>query len=164
MNNALARSFLFFLIAPGSVAGYVPWAITRWQREPPLFGIEGLRDLGIVLIVLGLIPLVESFVRFAVRGEGTPASIAPAQKFAVSGFYRHVRNPMYVGVLAVIVGEALLLGDWRLLGYAAIVWVFMHLFIVAYEEPILRRNFGDEYAAFCAHVPRWLPRLQAWKA
>lgn len=88
----------------------------------------------------------------------------PTKHLVVSGFYRHVRNPMYVGVVGAILGQALLFSDRNLLIYAAAIGLGMHLFVVMYEEPALRRQFGEEYAAFRRHVPRWLPRLRPWKA
>jgi len=161
---ALAGSFLFLLVAPGTVAGLVPWAITHWHFQPTLFRHDVNHVLGAFLIALGLVPLLESFARFALKGLGTPAPVLPTRHLVVSGFYRHVRNPMYVGVVAIVLGQAVLFADTRLLGYAALLWLFMHLFVVAYEEPRLHRTFGAEYDAFRAHVPRWLPRLRPWIA
>ena len=161
---ALAGSLLFLLIVPAAVAGLVPWAICRGQLQPAFLGFEATRWLGIALIGLGLIPLVESFAGFVQKSLGIPASVLPARHFVVSGFHRHVRNPIYVGMVVAIVGQALLVADARLLAYAAVAWVFMHLFIVAYEEPRLHLTFGEEYDAFRACVPRWLPRLKPWTA
>jgi len=80
----------------------------------------------------------------------------------VTGLYRYVRNPMYVGVLATILGQGLLLGSGSVLVYAAVVALGFHLFVLAYEEPTLRRTYGAEYEAYCAAVPRWWPRLGRW--
>jgi protein-S-isoprenylcysteine O-methyltransferase Ste14 len=161
--GALLGSFVFLLIAPGTVVGVVPWIISGWRLQPALFDIEALRGVGLVLVGLGIIPLLESFARFAWKGLGTPAPIAPTKHLVVSGFYRYVRNPMYVGVVSAILGQALLFGDVRLLAYAAAVWLATFLFVVVYEEPALRRQFGEEYANFRKHVPRWIPRLRPWK-
>src|SRR5262245_62257088 len=89
-------SLVFFILAPGTVAGFVPWWLTRWRISPPFFGIEPLRWVGAALIVLGLLPLLSSFARFAWDGLGTPAPIAPPTNLVVTGFYRRVRNPIYV--------------------------------------------------------------------
>ena len=159
---ALAGSFVFLLLAPGTVAGLVPWAVTHWQFEPTVFRHDITRAAGALLIFLGLVPLVDSFVRFALEGLGTPAPVLPTRRLVVGGFYRHVRNPMYVGVVGTILGQAILFADVRLFVYAAAVWVLMHLFVVAYEEPRLHHAFGAQYDAFRAHVPRWLPRLKPW--
>ena len=155
-------SLLFFVIAPGTITGYIPWSITHWQLRPDFFGLESLRAVGAALVFLGLVLLVESFARFVWKGFGTPAPVAPPTKLVVSGFYRRVRNPIYVGLIAIVMGEALILGDERLLVYAAILWLFFHLWVLVIEEPGLRHSFGDEYATFKANVPRWLPRLTPW--
>jgi protein-S-isoprenylcysteine O-methyltransferase Ste14 len=107
---------------------------------------------------------VGSFARFALQGLGTPAPIAPTRDLVVTGLYRFVRNPMYLAVSAVILGQALVLGDWRLVVYGGVFWLACHLFVVNYEEPTLQRTFGAEYEAFRANVPRWIPRLTPWQA
>ena len=107
--------------------------------------------------------MVDSFARFALQGLGTPAPIAPTQRLVVTGLYRYVRNPIYIAVVAVIFGQALLFGDWRLLWYGALLWLAFHLFVVMYEEPTLKESFGAEYEAFRINVPRWIPRLTAWR-
>jgi protein-S-isoprenylcysteine O-methyltransferase Ste14 len=161
---AILGSAAFFALAPGVVAGAVPYWISRWQVGPDLPGQPASGALGAVLIAAGLVPLVESFARFALQGLGTPAPVFATRHLVVTGFYRHVRNPMYVGVLAVIVGQALLFGNLWLLAYAAPVWLAFHLFVIGYEEPTLLRTFGAEFAAYRDHVPRWVPRLAPWRA
>jgi len=156
---AIFGSALFFLVAPFTLAGLVPWWISHWEFRPPLLGTDLSRILGICLIVVGLPGIVDSFGRFAMQGLGTPAPIAPTQKLVVTGLYRYVRNPMYVAVLSIIVGQALLFGDLRLLGYGAAFWFACHVFVIAYEEPTLARTFGAEYETYRTNVPRWLPRL-----
>jgi protein-S-isoprenylcysteine O-methyltransferase Ste14 len=131
--------------------------------QRPFLGAVELRLAGGVLLVLGAAVILDSFARFATRGLGTPAPIAPPRHLVVTGLYRHVRNPMYTGLVAAILGQALLFGNAPLLAYALVVWLTVHLFVVLYEEPTLSRNFGEEYAAFRANVPRWLPRLRGWK-
>lgn len=156
-------ALLFFFIAPGTIAGLVPFWIARRHMEAPFLGIPATRFIGVFLIVAGLIPLLESFARFALKGLGTPAPIFPTRHLVVSGFYRHVRNPMYVGVLAIILGEALVLGSGAVFVYALAVWLGFFLFVIFYEERALRRSFGASYEDFCRHVPRWLPRLSPWR-
>jgi protein-S-isoprenylcysteine O-methyltransferase Ste14 len=156
-------SALFFLLAPGTIAGLLPYGITGWEMQPAFFGLEAVRWLGAALIFVGLAILIESFARFVTKGFGTPAPVAPPKHLVVSGLYRHTRNPMYVGVVSAVAGQALLLGDSRLLWYAIIVWICFHLFVLLYEEPTLRVTFGDEYERFCANVPRWLPRIRPWR-
>jgi protein-S-isoprenylcysteine O-methyltransferase Ste14 len=160
---AALGSFVFFVIAPGTIAGYVPWAISQGQMQPSFLGQDWIRIAGAALVLLGLVPLLNSFLRFALEGLGTPAPIAPPQYLVVTGFYRRVRNPMYVGVVAIVLGEALFLGDARLLLYAAAVWLAFHLFVLVYEEPTLLESFGDQYRTYRENVPRWLPRVTAWR-
>ena len=112
---AILGSALFFVVAPSTLAGLIPWWITRWEFLPPFFDLQATRVVGILLIVAGLPGLVDSFARFALQGLGTPAPIAPTQNLVVTGLYRYVRNPIYVAVVAVILGQAILFGDWRLL-------------------------------------------------
>jgi protein-S-isoprenylcysteine O-methyltransferase Ste14 len=161
--GASLGTFLFFLVAPGVVAGLVPWWVSGGQMRSPFLGWYSLRVVGVVLIALGTPALLDSFVRFALEGRGTPAPVLPTEHLVVTGLYRFVRNPMYVGVLSVILGQGLLLGDARVLRYGAVVWLAFFLFVVGYEEPTLRRTFGEEYERFCANVPRWIPHLRPWR-
>ncbi len=160
--RALLGSIVFLVIAPGTVAGVVPWWISRWRVQRPFLGAAELRLLGAALLVVGAAALLDSFARFALRGLGTPAPVAPPRRLVVTGLYRHVRNPMYAALLAILLGQALLFGNAALLGYALLFWLAVHLFVVLYEEPTLARTFGEEYAAFRANVPRWVPRLRGW--
>jgi protein-S-isoprenylcysteine O-methyltransferase Ste14 len=162
--GAILGSAVFFVVAPFTLTVLVPLWMTGWRMQPPFFGLPPVRVIGVLLAIAGAVPLIESFRRFAVEGLGTPAPIAPTQRLIVTGFYRYVRNPMYVSVVAIILGQALILGDIRLLTYAAIVWLGFHVFVLAYEEPTLARTYGPEYDAFRAHVPRWIPRFTPWNA
>lgn len=159
----LFGSLAFLVIAPGTVAGLVPYLLSEWRIQPPLLGVSGGRVFGGVLVTLGAAILVECFWRFASEGRGTPAPIAPTQRLVVSGLYRHVRNPMYVAVLAAIVGQALVFGSVILLGYASVVWLLFHGFVVLYEESTLRRQFGTSYDVYRANVRRWWPRIRPWR-
>jgi protein-S-isoprenylcysteine O-methyltransferase Ste14 len=156
-RRAAAAGTATFLIVPATVAGVIPWSLTSWEvsHEP---GAPGW-IVGVCLIVAGSATLLNAFVRFAVDGIGTPAPIAPTERLVVSGLYRYVRNPMYLAVIAVIVGQGIVLGHLGLLVYAGCVALTVHTFVVAYEEPTLRRTFGAHYVAYCAAVPRWLPRI-----
>jgi protein-S-isoprenylcysteine O-methyltransferase Ste14 len=156
---AILGSLFFLVVAPGIVAGLVPWAISGWRWSTAFLGIAPLQWLGGALILAGIPILLDSFRRFAVEGFGTPAPIYPTDRLIVSGLYRYVRNPMYLAVLAVILGQALLLGDVRLVIYGAIICLAFDVFVIAYEEPTLRRRYGAQFNAYCAHVRRWLPRL-----
>jgi protein-S-isoprenylcysteine O-methyltransferase Ste14 len=159
--GAIIGTAIFLVIAPGTLALYIPWYLTRWHFASPLF--PGARVLGAVLIVAGLPILLDSFARFALQGLGTPAPVAPPRRLVVTGFYRYVRNPMYVAVTALIVGQGLLFGSITALQYGAILWAGFFLFVIAYEEPVLGEQFADDYARYRANVRRWLPRITPWR-
>ncbi len=159
-TSAALGSVVFFVIAPVTVAGLVPWLLTRWHSHalwPPL------RVLGGVLIVIGAAVVLRAFTRFVVEGFGTPAPVAPPTRLVVGGEYRHVRNPMYVALIAVILGQSLLLGRAVLVADAAVTWLVFATWTRWYEEPTLRRTFGKEYEEYCRAVPAWLPRLRRWR-
>jgi len=118
--------------------------------------------LGLALAAAGAIVLLHAFARFVVEGVGTPAPVAPTQRLVVGGSYRYVRNPMYLAVLSLIVGQALLLGRLILVLYAAALWIVFAAFVHWYEEPTLGRRFGAQYQAYRQAVPGWRPRLQPW--
>ena len=118
--NAAIGSSVFFIAAPTVVAGLIPWWLTRWdvrQPPPPI----PFRVIGVAAIVVGVGVLVLAFVRFVVEGSGTPAPVAPTEQLVVGGLYRYVRNPMYLAVEAIILGQALVLGKLSLLWYGVIV-------------------------------------------
>ena len=156
-------SLVFFILAPGTILGFVPWWLTGWRIGPPFFGIEPLRWVGAALIVLGLLPLLSSFARFAWNGLGTPAPIAPPTNLVVTGFYSRVRNPIYIALFIILLGEALLFGDERVAAWGVLVWLVTFAAVVISEEPTLREQFGEEYRTYCKNVPRWVPRFIPYK-
>src|SRR5215210_5171240 len=161
--TAAVGSAVFFLLAPGVVVGLIPWLLTRWQAREPIPYWAPMRMVGGILLIAGLMALVLSFVRFVVEGFGAPAPVAAPERLVVGGVYRYVRNPMYVAVLAAIVGQALLLGRLGLLLYAAAAWLLVAAFVHLYEEPTLTRRFGADYEAYRRAVPAWWPRLRPWE-
>ncbi len=160
-RRAAGGSAAFLVVAPGVVAGLVPWLLTGWDaRDPPW--APGVRLLGGVLIGLGVTALLHAFARFVVEGLGTPAPVAPTERLVIGGLYRYVRNPMYLAVGAIVVGQALLLGRAVLLAYGALFAVLVEAFVRWYEEPTLARRFGARYEAYRQAVPRWWPRTRPW--
>jgi len=153
-----AGSAAFFVLVPGVVAGLVPWWFTDWRVVEPLPYWAPLRLLGALLLVTGVAVLVGAFVQFVAEGIGTPAPVAPTERLVLGGVYRYVRNPMYLAVLATIAGQALLLGQLVLLGYALAVCLAFVAFVRGYEEPTLRRRYGAQYEAYRRDVPGWWPR------
>jgi protein-S-isoprenylcysteine O-methyltransferase Ste14 len=156
--RATVGSVVFLVVAPGIVAGLVPWLLTGWEvREPvPPWPV---RAVGWVLLAAGVAVLLSAFARFVLEGRGTPAPVAPTDRLVVGGLYRYVRNPMYLAVAATIVGQAAVLGRPVLLLYAAVFGVAVAAFVRWYEEPTLLRRYGAEYDAYRREVPGWLPRI-----
>jgi protein-S-isoprenylcysteine O-methyltransferase Ste14 len=160
-SRAAAGSAAFFVAAPGTFVGLIPWLLTRWRRRRYPGSAAG-RPLGVVLIGAGLVPLVSAFVEFTKAG-GTPVPLAPTEHLVVTGFNRYVRNPMYVGLLIAILGQALLFGSLGLVLYAGAMWIITASFVRWYEEPNLSRRYGTEYEEYRHNVPAWLPRWRPWR-
>ena len=157
-QRAALGSAAFFVLAPGTTAGLVPWLITRWQGPAPAWAVV----IGGIASAAGVALVVAAFVQFVVEGRGTPAPVAPTQELVVGGLYRWVRNPMYVGVAAAIAGQAVMFASvgvaaW-LVGFVLAVTTFVRL----YEEPTLRSTYGAAYEEYAAAVRRWLPRIRPW--
>jgi protein-S-isoprenylcysteine O-methyltransferase Ste14 len=163
LSRNIAISTLFTLFGgPGLVLVVLPWLLTHFRVPPhaPAFKISAAW----IVIGAGLVPLFESIVRFIVVGHGTLVPAAPPEHLVITGLYRHVRNPMYVGVMTVLCGEALLLARRNMVLLGVLVWVAMDLFVRFYEEPHLMRRFPAEYGLYRRHVRRWLPRLTPWNS
>jgi protein-S-isoprenylcysteine O-methyltransferase Ste14 len=154
---------VFLVLVPGVVAGVIPWWLTGWEVREPLPYWLPLRLVGVALIAAGVGVLLHAFSRFVVEGLGTPAPVAPTERLVVGGLYRYVRNPMYLAVGATIVGQALLLGQPVLLLYALAFALAVVAFVRWYEEPTLRRQFGEEYERYRREVPGWWPRRRAYR-
>jgi protein-S-isoprenylcysteine O-methyltransferase Ste14 len=153
--RAAVGSVAFLVLAPGVVAGLIPWWLTGWESGSTWLPLQlG----GVALVAAGTAVLLHAFARFVVEGSGTPAPVAPTERLVVGGLYRYVRNPMYLAVLATIVGQALVLARPGLLLYAAAVGAAFIAFVGWYEEPTLAREFGAPYEAYRRAVPAWWPR------
>jgi protein-S-isoprenylcysteine O-methyltransferase Ste14 len=157
--SAASGTALFFAAAPGVVAGVVPWALTDWRMAGNL--PAWLRAVGGAVTFVAAVLLIHSFARFVIEGSGTPAPPAPTERLVVGGLYRYVRNPMYLAVLAAILGQALLLGRAVLVPYAVVVLAAVVSFVRWYEEPTLGERFGPAYDSYRASVPGWFPRLSS---
>lgn len=159
-RSAIAGSVVFFIVAPGTVAGLLPWWLTRWEG---LTRSTLLLSLGTLAILAGVAVLLHAFARFALEGSGTPAPVAPTRTLVVGGVYRFVRNPMYLAVIAIIAGQVLLFRSAALAVHALLATAAMAAFARLYEEPTLARRFGASYEDYRRNVPGWLPRLTPWR-
>lgn len=160
-TSAIAGSIVFFLLAPCVVAGVAPWLLTDRYGDP-LIQERFLIAFASLLILAAAAVLVHAFAKFALEGLGTPAPVAPTARLVIGGVYRHVRNPMYVAVLSIIAGQAMLFGSWAVAAYGLAVGAAMVAFVKSYEEPTLEARYGAEYDAYRRAVPGWLPRLTPW--
>ncbi|MFK0002829.1 methyltransferase family protein [Paenarthrobacter sp. NPDC090522] len=162
---ASARAWIgtvfFLFLAPGVVAGLVPWTISGWRRHD--WGESWIVEpIALVAIAVGVAFLLYAFALFAIH-RGTPAPVAPTETLVVTGVYRFVRNPMYLAVLAIILGQALLFANWWVAFYAALVFLAVFTFVKGYEEPTLTDRYGGQYLDYRRHVPGWWPRFTPWR-
>jgi protein-S-isoprenylcysteine O-methyltransferase Ste14 len=151
------KSLLFLLVAPGLVAGYVPLALLR---TGPHIETGAVAWLAFPLWLIGGTTILWCFWEFTFKGHGTPAPTDPPMELVATGLYRFVRNPIYVGLLLILIGHFLYFGYWWLLIYAALCFLVFHLFVTGYEEPTLRTKFGASYEDYLGRVPRWIPRFR----
>jgi len=151
------RSLLWTLLLPGMFGVYLPWRYFGVSRVQVDF-TNPLDLLGLGLIVIGAALLAACIWEFARRGRGTLSPADPPKELVVQGLYRYVRNPMYLSVSTMVLGQALLARSTALLLYWAIFFAVVNLFVRFYEEPALRRQFGESYQRYTQRVGRWLPR------
>ena len=149
-------------VAVGGTFGcLLPWLLGYWHFHHPVQYWPAVQAAGGLLIAAGLVPIVQAFIEF-IRADGTPVPVASPPRLVVSGFYRYVRNPIYVGFVAIMLGQALLFGSPGLLGYTALSWCVGAAAVRFYEEPILARKFGTAYRDYRQNVRAWIPRLHPW--
>lgn len=156
----IVKTLIFIILVPGSVTVGLPYVLQA--SDLARFSYEGgsVRLVGVLSIVLGAFTYFRCAWDFAFDGNGTPAPLDPPRMLVSIGLYRMVRNPMYLGVGSVLVGEAIFFESLALWGYAFLVVLGLHLLVLWYEEPALRRSFGRSYDEYCRTVPRWVPRLR----
>ena len=150
------KSILFFILAPGVVAGFMPLGLLRTGSH---LQTGFLAYLAFPLWIMGIATLIWCFWDFLVKGRGTPAPIDPPKELVVTGLYNYVRNPMYVGVELMLLAHFLWFGFWLLLAYAVFFLLAFHTFIILYEEPTLKKKFGKAYKDYLKRVPRWIPKF-----
>ncbi len=152
--SLLIRNFLFTVVVPGSGAVWIPWWILSRRGSIP----TPTEWYGASLIVIGAALYFSCVWLFASVGRGTPGPWDAPRQFVAIGPYRWVRNPIYISALLVVLGEAWLFMSLPLLLYSVAMAIFFHLFVIGYEEPTLRRRFGETYIDYVRTVPRWIPR------
>jgi protein-S-isoprenylcysteine O-methyltransferase Ste14 len=155
----LLKTLLFTVLVPGALVVYIPLGLLSSQGDAFHLEVSSPWMLGAIPFLLGVGIYLWCAWQFTFAGRGTPAPIDPPKHLVIRGLYRVVRNPIYVGVPLALIGEALLFHELRLAIYAALVFVFFHLWVVLVEEPLLREKFGASYQDYCAQVPRWIPHL-----
>jgi protein-S-isoprenylcysteine O-methyltransferase Ste14 len=158
---AVAVSVGWGVTLGGTFGCLLPYLLGDWHFHRPLPYWTAAQAAGGLLICAGLVPIVQSFAEF-IRAAGTPVPVASPPRLVVSGFYRYVRDPIYVGFLAVLAGEVLLFGSPGLLEYTALSWCIGAAAVRLYEEPVLARKFGAEYQDYRRAVRAWIPRLHPW--
>jgi protein-S-isoprenylcysteine O-methyltransferase Ste14 len=151
----ILKNVIFTVLVPGAFGVLVPCWTASFFHSGRVVRLDGAGWMGLVLIVCGAAVYFLCLFEF-MRAKGTPAPIDPPKELVVRGLYRYTRNPMYVGVLCLILGQAVTLHSLPLLLYAGILFVTFHLFVVLYEEPKLTRMFGESYVHYRNTVPRWL--------
>jgi protein-S-isoprenylcysteine O-methyltransferase Ste14 len=147
----------FSVLVPGTVLGWVPWLMIRANPRASVDWSTLAAWIGLTVLVFGVLTYFHCAWEFGARGRGTPAPFDPPRRLVVSGPYRFSRNPMYVGVVAALLGEATFLRSMNVAVYAMCVALVFHAWTVGYEEPKLRKLFGSSFSAYCASVPRWIP-------
>lgn len=154
------KTLIFTVIVPGTVAVWIPYRLVSAPGASGSLPLGAFKYAGIPMILIGASIYLWCAWDFTFAGRGTPAPIDPPKELVVRGLYRYVRNPMYVGVLSAIVGQALWFESRVLFGYAGLVFLGFFAFVLLYEEPTLHRKFGDAYQRYRDTVPRWIPRMR----
>ncbi|MFN2493186.1 MAG: isoprenylcysteine carboxylmethyltransferase family protein [Pyrinomonadaceae bacterium] len=155
----LIKTIIFTFVVPGTVTILIPYWLLSSSASAPM-NLGAVRYAGLVAVVIGVAIYCWCAWNFTFAGSGTPAPIDPPKELVVRGLYRYVRNPMYIAVLTILFGEALLKASRELFYYTGTVFAFFFLFVLLYEEPMLTQKFGDSYSRYRKEVPRWIP----WKS
>jgi len=155
----LVRALTYATVFIGVLVVLVPSGVLSITgiRSPQVFGITQL--FGLVLVLVGAVLALSCILSFVFIGKGTQAPFDAPRRLVIRGSYRVIRNPMYVGVVAVLAGVAVYFGSFALSIYAVAFWIAAHCYVIFSEEPALTRSFGSEYKEYCSHVGRWLPRF-----
>ena len=154
----LIKTIIFTFFIPGTVTVLIPYWLLSSRTAPAPMQLGVCRYFGALSVLIGAAIYGWCAWDFTFAGRGTPAPSDPPKELVVRGLYRYMRNPMYVGILSILLGEAFLFASRRLFEYTAAMFLLYFLVVVLYEEPTLRSKFGESYRRYCASVPRWIPR------
>jgi protein-S-isoprenylcysteine O-methyltransferase Ste14 len=154
----ILKTLFFVIIGPGSIVVYIPCFLISYFGLIEFSKIETVQLSGIILFLVGVAIALWCFYNFIFSGKGTPVPIDPPKNLVVCGLYRYMRNPMYLGILLILAGEALFFESYVMCIYAACLFCLFQAFIIGFEEPSLKAKFGKEYEEYCQSVPRWLFR------
>jgi protein-S-isoprenylcysteine O-methyltransferase Ste14 len=153
----LMRGLIYATLFISFVLVFLPGQVLTWAGVRAPADIGAAQAFGLVAVVLGLALALWCVLAFGVVGKGTPAPFDPPRRLVVRGPYRFVRNPMYIGAIVGLTGASIFYESLALLGFTAVFALTVHLFVMFYEEPTLRRLFGEDYIEYCRRVRRWLP-------
>lgn len=157
MLSLFIRNLLFTILQPGLVAGLIPLWITGVRINNIFYEVWQLHHyIGTIVFLIGLLIMLWCIISFAVKGRGTLSPVDPTKKLVISGLYYFSRNPMYLGVILILIGEAVFFQSANLWGYLLFVFVAFNIFVIHVEEPRLRKDFGEEYNLYCQKVRRWI--------
>jgi len=156
MFSLFIRNFVFTVLQPGVVAGLIPWLILGDKVNSISKPIQWYQYFGFIIVAVGFIVMINCIISFAIKGKGTLSPADPTKKLVVTGLYNYSRNPMYVGVILILIGEALFFQSTKLLLYSILIYTAFYFFIILFEEPRLRKDFGQEYINYCKKVRRFI--------
>jgi len=158
------KTALAIIVVPGTACFLIPYLILSAGRVSLTRPIGILQVLVIPIAALGLYMIIWVGIAFVRLGKGTPVPIDPPTRLVINGLYRYVRNPMYVGAILIVLAEVVYYGSWFLMLYAAGLWAMLHIALVIFEEPQLKRRYGKDYELYSIEVPRWIPRMDKYRS
>lgn len=157
MLSLLLRNLFFTILQPGLVAGLIPfWILGEKVKSTLSQPFQFYHYIGVMLFLIGLVIMLSCIINFAVKGRGTLSPVDPTKLLVISGLYKFSRNPMYVGVMMILIGEAIFYQSVYLWIYLILVYIAFNIFIMLHEEPRLKKDFGEEYSKYCQKVRRWV--------
>ncbi|WP_315822293.1 isoprenylcysteine carboxylmethyltransferase family protein [Paraflavitalea speifideaquila] len=156
-SSLFLRNLLFTILQPGMVSGLIPWLIAKDHYQLALSSVLSFDQyIGILVFIAGIIITIHCIVRFALDGRGTLSPADPTKQLVISGLYRYSRNPMYIGVMSILIGESLFVQSRSLWLYTLLIFIAFNVFIIFWEERRLRKDFGKSYEDYCRKVRRWI--------